>query len=184
MAERPIICVGDTTTHGGTVLEGFANFSVYGRLASGKGHKVRCPRCKGIFVVVEGAENRTVGDVPLALEGMLTSCGAALVASQRAATAETGSTAAQAMPLSAGSSSITTSEVREPEDGPDQILEQWFAMEDAEGNPVSGYKYDLFRDSAGYAYAVHLSDGETVKVAGTHELRTTVWLVHDSAERT
>mgnify|MGYP001148674717 CR=1 FL=1 len=111
MAERPIICVGDTTTHGGTVLEGFANFEVYGRLASGKGHKVRCPRCKGIFVIIEGAENRTVGDVPLALEGMLTSCGAALVASQRAATAETGSTAAQAVPLSAGSSGMTKAKV-------------------------------------------------------------------------
>lgn len=184
MAERPIICVGDTTTHGGTVLEGFANFEVYGRLASGKGHKVRCPRCKGIFTIIEGAENRTVGDVPLALEGMLTSCGATLVASQREATAATGSTAVQPMSFSAGSPGIAPSERRQPEDGPDEIFEQWFGMEDAEGNPITGYKYDLFRDSAGYAYAVHLSGGETVKVAGAHELRTTMWLVHDSAERT
>lgn len=141
MAERPIICVGDTTTHGGTVLEGFANFEVYGRLASGKGHKVRCPRCKGIFVIIEGAENRTVGGVPLALEGMLTSCGATLIASQRAATAETGSIAATSVAFGAMAGSV-------PDDQPlgetaKDYDQEFQVLDEATGEPMANRRYTL-----------------------------------------
>lgn len=141
MAERSMICVGDTTTHGGTVLEGFANFEVYGRLASGKGHKVRCPRCKGIFVIIEGAENRTVGDVPLALEGMLTSCGATLVASQRAATAATGIIAAASVAFGATADA-------EPDDpslnnNPKDYDQQFQVLDEVTGEPVANRRYRL-----------------------------------------
>jgi uncharacterized Zn-binding protein involved in type VI secretion len=141
MAERPIICVGDTTTHGGTVLEGFANFEVYGRLASGKGHKVRCPRCKGIFVIIEGAENRTVGDVPLALEGMLTSCGAALVASQRAATAETGDIAAASVAF--GSMADAASDDRAIGEAAKDYDQQFQVLDEVTGEPVANRRYRL-----------------------------------------
>uniref|UniRef100_UPI003FA59825 PAAR domain-containing protein n=1 Tax=Limnobacter sp. TaxID=2003368 RepID=UPI003FA59825 len=38
---------GDTTSHGGTVLEGFPFYTVEGRAVAAMGHKVACPLCKG-----------------------------------------------------------------------------------------------------------------------------------------
>ncbi|WP_160299011.1 PAAR domain-containing protein, partial [Burkholderia pseudomallei] len=52
MAKRAIICVGDTTTHGGKMLEGAPMFTLNGRNVAGVGHKVLCPRCKGIFPIL------------------------------------------------------------------------------------------------------------------------------------
>lgn len=82
MTGRPIIRVGDKTTHGGTVMEGFSSYSIDGRAAAGLGHKVDCPKCNGAFPIIEGAPSFAVGDSLVALEGMKTACGAALIASQ------------------------------------------------------------------------------------------------------
>ncbi|WP_224776714.1 polymorphic toxin type 44 domain-containing protein [Achromobacter insolitus] len=82
MTARPIIRVGDKTTHGGTVLEGFSSYDIDGRAAAGLGHKVDCPKCKGVFPIIEGVPSFAVGDSLVAIEGMKTACGAALIASQ------------------------------------------------------------------------------------------------------
>lgn len=82
MRARPIIRVGDKTTHGGTVLEGFSSYDIDGRAAAGLGHKVDCPKCKGVFPIIEGVPSFAIGDSLVALEGMKTACGAALIASQ------------------------------------------------------------------------------------------------------
>lgn len=73
---------GDTTTHGGTVLEGFPVYVVEGRPVAGLGHKVACPLCKGVFPIVEGNPTHRFNDIPLAYAGMKTACGASLVPSQ------------------------------------------------------------------------------------------------------
>lgn len=41
---------GDTTSHGGRVLQGFDGYTVEGRSVAAMGHMVACPRCKGIFL--------------------------------------------------------------------------------------------------------------------------------------
>lgn len=82
MTARPIIRVGDKTTHGGTVLEGFSSYDIDGRAAAGLGHKVDCPKCKGVFPIIEGVPSFAIGDSLVAIEGMKTACGAALIASQ------------------------------------------------------------------------------------------------------
>ncbi len=79
---KPVICMGDTTTHGGTVMEGFQTYSVNGKLIAGLGHQVNCPQCKGSFPIVEGVGSFLAGGVPVALAGMKTACGAELIASQ------------------------------------------------------------------------------------------------------
>lgn len=85
---QPFIRLGDTTSHGGQVLEGFANYSVDGIPVSGLGHKVMCPRCKGVFPIVECLPQFTVNGVGVSIQGMRTSCGAVLIASQGRAQAE------------------------------------------------------------------------------------------------
>lgn len=81
MPMKHIIREGDETSHGGVVIESFATLNVYGKKAAGIGHKVTCPQCKGTFVIVAGAENFNFMGKNVALEGMLTSCGAVLISS-------------------------------------------------------------------------------------------------------
>ncbi|WP_410837218.1 PAAR domain-containing protein [Paraburkholderia sp. SIMBA_030] len=106
---RAIIRVGDTTSHGGTVIEGFPTMTVYGRSAAGLGHHVMCPKCGGTYSIVECAPNMTHHGVGVALEGMRTACGAVVIASQHTANAElTGGQGASSGATSNGSSSLTS----------------------------------------------------------------------------
>lgn len=90
MAGRPIIRIGDKTSHGGTVTQGFPLYTIEGRSAAGLGHMVACPQCKGVFPIVEGVLSFTVDGSLVAIEGMKTSCGATLIASQDVAVLDPG----------------------------------------------------------------------------------------------
>lgn len=78
---KDIIRLGDLTTHGGVVLQAFAQTDLNGKPIAGVGHNVSCPLCKGIFPIAEGSSTYTVDGIPVALNGMKTACGAALIAS-------------------------------------------------------------------------------------------------------
>ena len=78
---KDIIRLGDTTTQGGVVLEAFSRTDLNGKPIAGVGHKVSCPLCKGIFPIVEGSATDSVDGIAVALDGMKTACGAALIAS-------------------------------------------------------------------------------------------------------
>ncbi|WP_447873707.1 PAAR domain-containing protein [Serratia fonticola] len=82
MAGKAVILQGDKTSHGGVVLQGSSMMQFCGTNVALVGHLVSCPQCKGVFPIVSGAETTLVGGVPVALEGMKTACGAALIASQ------------------------------------------------------------------------------------------------------
>ncbi|SOE47341.1 hypothetical protein ANDA3_0792 [plant metagenome] len=82
MAQRPVIRKGDTTSHGGVVVTGDETVVIFGQPMARVGDQVTCPRCNGTHVIVEGIET-TGSDRKTALEGMKTSCGATLIASQR-----------------------------------------------------------------------------------------------------
>lgn len=90
MTGSAIIREGDPTSHGGTVLGGFPNLNVYGKSAAGVGHRGYCPQCKRDFVIVVGAKNFDYLGRRVAVEGMLTSCGATLIATQHQATIDLG----------------------------------------------------------------------------------------------
>ncbi|MDX1669376.1 MAG: PAAR domain-containing protein, partial [Limnobacter sp.] len=87
MSSRPLISgrtqilVGDTTSHGGTVITGSSLFTVQGIPVARLGDSVTCPKCRpGQFVIVEGQSDAKDEGKPLALEGHKTSCGATLIA--------------------------------------------------------------------------------------------------------
>ena len=84
--KRAIICVGDTTSHGGKVLEGNPTAKIDTRPIAGVGHMVSCPRCKGDFAILPDLLGRIYPHVidkrDTAVEGMRTACGAVLIASQ------------------------------------------------------------------------------------------------------
>jgi len=76
-----IIRKGDRTDHGGVVIEGFEHTNFNGIPLAGVGHKVSCPRCNGVFAIAEGNASYKIGGIPVAVEGMKTTCGASLIAS-------------------------------------------------------------------------------------------------------
>ena len=81
---RPFIVVGDTTDHGGKVLEGSPADTIDGKPIARVGDKVHCPRstCRGSQVIVEGDPAVLVDGKPAAFHGAKTSCGAVLIASK------------------------------------------------------------------------------------------------------
>ncbi|UOO77112.1 PAAR domain-containing protein [Neisseria sp. Dent CA1/247] len=82
MTSRAIIRVGDRTTHGGRVMEGFENIIIYDKPAAGVGYTGYCPQCKTMFTIIQGSNKLFYLGKEIALEGMKTSCGAILIASQ------------------------------------------------------------------------------------------------------
>jgi uncharacterized Zn-binding protein involved in type VI secretion len=76
-----IIRLGDTTDHGGIVTESIPHTNLNGKPMAGKGHIVMCPLCKGPFPIAEGSSTYSVNGIPVALDGMKTTCGATLIAS-------------------------------------------------------------------------------------------------------
>lgn len=77
-----IIRMGDSTSHGGKVLEGSQTDLCHGKPIAYIGHKVSCPKCRGTPTIVEGVQTTTIFGKGVALAGMKTSCGATLIASQ------------------------------------------------------------------------------------------------------
>lgn len=88
MVKRAIIRLGDPTTHGGMVLEAFPALNIYGKPAAGIGHRGYCPLCEREFIIVAGVRNFTYCGKSIAVEGMSTSCGAVLIATQHQAMVE------------------------------------------------------------------------------------------------
>ncbi|WP_133683689.1 PAAR domain-containing protein [Paludibacterium purpuratum] len=140
MAKRAIIRVGDLTSHGGQVVEGFETLTVYGKKAAGIGHHGFCPLCKRPFVIVGGAENFTYFGKNVALEGMYTSCGAQLIASQGEATVDdsagSGGTASSATAQSASKRMLSR---------PDSMFNDKFQLRDEDDLPLANAEYTIFR---------------------------------------
>ena len=78
---KSIVRLGDTTDHGGSVIESIPHTNLNGKPMAGKGNLVMCPLCKGPFPITEGSSTYSVNGVPVALDGMKTDCGASLIAS-------------------------------------------------------------------------------------------------------
>lgn len=78
---RPLIRVGDPTSHGGQVLAGSANMIVDGKPVARVGDKVSCP-IHGDTTVASGSPTYITDGQPTARDGDTTACGATLKATQ------------------------------------------------------------------------------------------------------
>ena len=65
----------------GVVLEALSRTDLNGKPIAGVDHNVSCPLCKGVFPIAEGSATYSVDGIAVALDGMKTACGAALIAS-------------------------------------------------------------------------------------------------------
>jgi uncharacterized Zn-binding protein involved in type VI secretion len=78
---RPLIRVGDPSSHGGTVEAGSASMIVDGKPVARLGDKVSCP-IHGDTVINSGSATYITDDQPTARDGDTTACGATLRATQ------------------------------------------------------------------------------------------------------
>lgn len=85
---RPIIVVGDATSHGGKVIQGAPTATISGIPVARVGDAVTCPKKgHGTTVIATGDVNMLVDGKPVARHGDKTACGATLIASQALTTA-------------------------------------------------------------------------------------------------
>lgn len=81
---RPFIVIGDTTSHGGTVIEGAPTTDTNGVRIARIGDKVTCPQNGhgGTTVIASGDPTCIIEGRPAARHGDVTACGATLISTQ------------------------------------------------------------------------------------------------------
>lgn len=79
---QPLIVLGDKTSHGGTVLTASPFSDTHGKGWARIGDQVSCPKCGGIFPIIEGDGSLIDDGKAVAYHGCKVACGATLIASQ------------------------------------------------------------------------------------------------------
>jgi uncharacterized Zn-binding protein involved in type VI secretion len=171
-----IIRQGEPTSHGGKVLEGSLSDICMGKPIAFVGHKVLCPKCKGIFPIAEGAPTTTFYGKGVALAGMKTACGATLIATQFTDTVEYGgggcSAASKSKALdpaeTSGASaqalhSMTTSAAVASQ----QFNEKFMLIDDETGDPLPHTEYAIRPASGEIEHGTTDANGCTHLLAAT-----------------
>lgn len=171
-----IIRLGDSTTHGGIVLEGSPVDICMGKPIAFVGHKVQCPKCKGTFPIVEGAPVTTFYGKGVALAGMHTACGAVLIPSQFTDTVEYGGGQAPA------DSASTTEDSRVADlgksrsvdglpnlagNGHKQFDDKFILLDAATGKPIVCTEYAIRRETGDIEHGISDEKGQTHLLSAT-----------------
>lgn len=169
MSKHAIIRLGDPTSHGGTVLESFSTLTIYGKNAAGVGRHGHCPLCKTTFTIVSRARNYTFMGKNVAVEGMYTSCGAALIATQTQATIDDSVDGITKMTFP----SQTPLKEAASENG---LFNDKFQLRDGEGQPLKNTEYTIVRtdgskesgktDGSGYTHMI--DDHKPAEIVAIH----------------
>jgi len=169
-----IIRLGDSTSHGGKVLEGSPADICMDKPIAYVGHKVQCPKCKGIFPIVEGAITTSFYGKGVALAGMRTACGAVLIASQFTDIVEYGGGGSSTAPKTSPCSSATL--VSANQNGSTSMcvvsntaeFDDKFILLDAEtGSPISHTEYAIRRASGEVEFGTTDAAGRTHLLSAT-----------------
>ena len=85
---KPLIVIGDKTSHGGVVIQGSSASDAAGKAIARVGDKVTCPQRDhgGTTVIVSGDPTCIIDGQAAARHGDKTACGATLISSQSATT--------------------------------------------------------------------------------------------------
>lgn len=169
--------MGDRTSHGGTVIEGHQFFIIHGKPVAGVGHRVTCPKCSGSHVIVEGAVNATMMGIRIAVEGMRTSCGAILIASQIMDTIEVGAgfESAASSVQAAGAGELDAAVAHSPDtthaaSSKDSAFNDHYVLVDVETGAILSYtEYAVVRASGEIEHGVSDAEGKTHLLSSTTE---------------
>jgi uncharacterized Zn-binding protein involved in type VI secretion len=176
-----IIRLGDSTSHGGIVIEGSPVDICMGKPIAFIGHKVQCPKCKGVYPIVEGAPTTTFYGKGVALAGMRTACGALLIASQLTDIVEYGcgerpsKTAAKAAGADGVATTSPSINVLSPGKLNEAHFDDKFTLVDADtGSPIPYAEYAIRRQSGEVEHGTSDAHGHTHLLSATANAETIV----------
>lgn len=183
---RYTITLGASTTAGGKVISASANGSINGVKIALENDLIFCPACKaqGKILCVGPRIPETWNGKQVALENDLCMCACPvlpkLVPNQtlRSQVIEDSSSSAGEAAVAQNSAGSSSAEPTE-----DEIIEQFFSLLDEHGQPVEGFRYDLYRDGTLHTRAAHYANGETQKIPGSGNLKLVTWFNTDGASR-
>lgn len=183
---RYTITLGASTTSGGKVIMATANGSINGVKIAVESDVIFCPACKsqGKILCVGPRIPETWNGKQVALENDLCICACPtppkLVPNQtlRSQVIEDSS-----MSVGAASSVQDSSVGRNDSLLQGEIIEQFFSILDECGQPVDGFRYDLYKDGAIHTRAATYANGDTEKISGNGNLTLVTWFNADGASR-
>lgn len=152
MSVYPAIRQGDTTTHGGTVITASSNLNIYGKTGACMGDMVTCPKCRGTFPIIEGASSVNTFGKSLALDGMMTACGAELIASQSQFVVEITKGQGVAHKASDNTNAITP------------LFDEQFVLQSEDGTLLTGMVYELKFSDGSIIKGVTCDEGCTERI--------------------
>lgn len=158
-----VIVLGDTTDHGGEVIEASGVTDTHGRRVARVGDKVLCPRKgHGVTEIVDGDPTFRVDGQAVAYHGCRTSCGAVLLASQAVTTVDPGR--GVGIPVLTDMLSEAFA-----------FDEQLAAVDDTSGRVIPGLAY-FVRTRSGITYSGYTDPaGRVPRIATEAEEDLTVW---------
>lgn len=152
MSVCPAIRQGDTTTHGGTVITASSNLNIYGKTGACIGDMVTCPKCRGTFPIIEDASSTNTFGKSLALDGMMTACGAKLIASQSQFVVEITKGKGAAHKASSNTDSATP------------LFDEQFVLQSEDGTLLTGMVYELKFSDGSIIKGVTCNEGCTERI--------------------
>lgn len=175
---------GDITTTGGKLISSVVGFKHQGVEVGQEGDLATCPACGTIGKVFNDAYPSFTlrSGLQILVRGARVMCQCEtrplVIPSQHNFNIEVnrqGAGASADMPVyykgSAGNSV----------DG--DIIEQYYEIVGDDGQPIDGYRYDLFSDEDQFVRNSVMTNGRTVAVTGDRHLRIVMWLDKTGQER-
>lgn len=151
---KPFILVGDSTSHGGKVLQGSPQSTVEGKPIARVGDQVTCPinGHGGVTKIITGDDTCIIDGKPSARDGDMTACGAKLIASQSQVTCGGGG--------SGGSESSTSaSDLVAARQG--EGFDDFYILHGPSGSPLANCAYAVEYPDGAIEYGTTDSSGKT-----------------------
>ncbi|GJI96079.1 hypothetical protein RugamoR57_27970 [Duganella caerulea] len=183
---RYTITLGASTTAGGKVITASANGSISGAQIALENDLIFCPACKsqGKILCVGPRIPETWNGKRVALGDDLCMC-ACTVLPKLVPNQTLRSQVIEGSPTSAGVSSAAeiSSDGQNVRTSEEEIIEQFFSLLDERGQPVEGFRYDLYKNGELHARAADYANGATEKIPGMGDLKLVTWFNTDGASR-
>lgn len=179
---RPVIVVGDRTSHGGVVITGSPFSDIDGKAIARIGDKVTCPQ-KGhgsVTTIVTGDVTDIIDGSPIARHGDMTACGATLISSQMLTYVDEGSVSGQdassAPAIASAASSLADNEANHAYDL------QFLVQGDKTGKPMANTPYKITLDNGREFTGKTDKNGLTQKVSADYPAQATLIAPHHDNE--
>lgn len=168
---RPIIVVGDRTSHGGVVITGSPFSDINGKGIARIGDKVTCPKKGhgGVTTIVTGDVTDIIDGQPVARHGDKTACGAMLISSQMLVYTDDGGGGAFGAGASAGAigGSAQNSLVAASDKAQEPFNDEFQLVDERTGEPLANFEYAIHRADGTIVYGMTDSSGFVQKVGDT-----------------